>query len=377
MIPTIKDLVMYVNKALDSVAWNTNWQKVVNWLTSGNYDIKVKNLEISEGGGITNNGDLTQNGNLTVNGNLEAEEIKANFFEGDGSKLYNLVTQGVQAFTPFCINKGYFHDGYADLITRTPVTEGSNIVRFDINFKVDSGTTFGKIKATTAGGTTFELEQLNSDVLATNGTFYYFISQGEEVVTRLSNITIYRQSKTPSDNTINNVWLDTSGEELVCKKLSEAGVWEKWDYVPLGKVVIENIGTASATSSGETFLYNWNGYNIVIPDCQNLQTNQYPRVVVKTWTSGTDWYRLYSDGWVEQGGRSIGNSSLNVNLHIAMKDTNYFAMAVNLKSGAYEAVTVARNDYPASITTTYFYVGQSSHNDGSFIWEAKGYSNLA
>jgi hypothetical protein len=251
---------MYVNKALDGIAWNTNWQKIVNWLTSGKYNIKVKNLEISQGGGITNNGSLTQNGDLTVTGDLEVGSLKANgIIEGDGSKLYNLQTQGVQSFTPFTVNSGNLNNGNADLIQANAVTEGGVITKFTIDFLVSEE--YGSIRATTADGDTFELAHLLSDELAANNTFYYFIGRGQTAPVRLTDITIFRQNTTPSGS-INDVWLDTSTENLVCKKLSEAGIWEKWDYVPLGKVVIADIGTKSATATVTTFPYNQNGYSV-------------------------------------------------------------------------------------------------------------------
>lgn len=34
-------------------------------------------------------------------------------------------------------------------------------------------------------------------------------------------------------------------------------------------------------------------------------------IVIKTYINGTDWYRLYSDGWVEQGGQATANSARN------------------------------------------------------------------
>ena len=260
MLPTIKELIMYANKALDGTAWNTNWQKIVNWLTSGKYQIKVKNLEISQGGGITNNGSLTQNGDLTVTGDLEVGSLKANgIIEGDGSKLYNLQTQGVQAFTPFTVNSGNLNNGNADLIQANAVTEGGVITKFTIDFLVSEE--YGSIRATTADGDTFELDHLLSDELAANNTFYYFIGRGQTAPVRLTDITIFRQNTTPSGS-INDVWLDTSTENLICKKLSEAGIWEKWDYVPLGKVVIADIGTNSATATVTTFPYNQNGYTV-------------------------------------------------------------------------------------------------------------------
>lgn len=260
MLPSIKDLVLAVNKALSGLDWNNNWQKIVNWLSDGKTDIKVKSVEVAQDGGIVNNGSFTQEGNLTVDGDLEVGNITSSGkITGDGSGLYNLVTRGVQAFTPFCVNNGYKNsNGNGKLIDTTAITEGGNIVRFDVNFNIDSGTTYGKLKATTANGSTFELEQLNSDKLAANGTFYYFIGQGQTATIRLSGITIYRQPKQPASS-INNVWLDTSKEELISYKCNDNGVWERWDYVPIGKVVVANIGTPSATATVETYPYNFTG----------------------------------------------------------------------------------------------------------------------
>ena len=306
-LPNIKDLVMYVNKALSGQEWNSNWQKIINWLTDGKTDIKVKSIELSSSGGIVNNGSLTQSGNLSVDGNLEVSGT----ISGDGSNLYNLKTQGVQAFTPFCVNNGYkdLSTGKGDLIVATPVTESTNIVRFDITFKVDSGTTYGKLKATTAAGTPVELDQLvYNSALAANGSFNFFIGSGQVAVAYKN--TIYRQPFAPTSTVnTNDVWLDTSGENLVSYKYTEEGTWEKWDFLPIGKVVVANIGTDHATATVTTFLYNNNGYNVNIGDCVNLQTNQYPRVVVKTGNSGTNWYRLYSDGWVEMFGYFSRESS--------------------------------------------------------------------
>lgn len=262
MLPSIKDLVLAVNKALSGLDWNNNWQKIVNWLTDGKTDIKVKSVEVAQDGGIVNNGSFTQEGNLTVDGDLEVGNITSSGkITGDGSGLYNLVTQGVQAFTPFCVNKGYVTSGNGDLIVATPETEGGNIVRFGISFKVDDGTTYGKLRATTAEGSTFELDHINNDTLASNGTFYYFIAQGQTAITRLSGIRIFNQPIPPA-NTVNDVWLDTSTENLVSYKCNDGGIWEKWDFVPIGRVVVANIGTASATATVTTFSYNQNGYTV-------------------------------------------------------------------------------------------------------------------
>ena len=45
--------------------------------------------------------------------------------------------------------------------------------------------------------------------------------------------------------------------------------------------------------------------------------------ITKTWHSGTSWYRKWSDGWIEQGGRITTNATTTISFHTAFKDTNY------------------------------------------------------
>jgi hypothetical protein len=66
-------------------------------------------------------------------------------------------------------------------------------------------------------------------------------------------------------------------------------------------------------------------------DLNNLPSNY--DYVVKTYKSGTTWYRKYKSGWIEQGGLLSNTSSAahTVTLPVAMKDTNYSLM-VTLKA---------------------------------------------
>lgn len=52
--------------------------------------------------------------------------------------------------------------------------------------------------------------------------------------------------------------------------------------------------------------------------------------VTETWHSGTSWYRKWSDGWVEQGGRvnaiEYSRKTQNVTFMVTMSNTNYFAV---------------------------------------------------
>ena len=58
--------------------------------------------------------------------------------------------------------------------------------------------------------------------------------------------------------------------------------------------------------------------------------------VVESYRNGTDWYRLYKSGWVEQGGRgpSSGVGFSTITLHKEMADTNYTLLNCNNRSSA-------------------------------------------
>lgn len=47
--------------------------------------------------------------------------------------------------------------------------------------------------------------------------------------------------------------------------------------------------------------------------------------ITETWSNGTSWYRKYSDGWVEQGGKYTKerDTNITVTFPVAFKDTSY------------------------------------------------------
>lgn len=55
--------------------------------------------------------------------------------------------------------------------------------------------------------------------------------------------------------------------------------------------------------------------------------------VTESWSSGTSWYRKYSDGWIEQGGYVANNGgSVNVTFPLAFSNTNYTLVGGYLSS---------------------------------------------
>lgn len=262
-LPNIKDLVMYVNKALTGNDWNTNWQKIINWLTGGDTDINVKSITVSQGGGITNNGTLTQSGNLSVGGNISATgnlNIDG-VISGNGSGLTGVVSAATIAYTPFCVNSGNLDaNGNGDLFDYDAGVSTS------IEFKVDDSK---PITFTNAKGKPTTLTAINSyDLSQTdNGTYIVFITENATAVTLTSNGSkVFRQPyapiSDPSDPNYQNpqpldIWLDTSCEGLK-SYIRQSGSWEENNLVILGEITISN----HTVSSAKTYAFNQNGYNV-------------------------------------------------------------------------------------------------------------------
>ena len=90
-------------------------------------------------------------------------------------------------------------------------------------------------------------------------------------------------------------------------------------------------------------------------------------VIVETYQSGTSWYRIYSDGWCEQGGY-VSNDSSPIIFLKPFINTNYSVTLLPQSSST--SSFQARCWYiSARATTSVTFAGQS---DPAY-WEARGY----
>ena len=88
--------------------------------------------------------------------------------------------------------------------------------------------------------------------------------------------------------------------------------------------------------------------------------------VTETWksTDGTSWYRVWSDGFIEQGGESGSADVTTISLHCAMSSSNYVVNITPKKgSDTWETHVTER-------TTTTFSVGRPY---GGVMWYVAGY----
>lgn len=93
------------------------------------------------------------------------------------------------------------------------------------------------------------------------------------------------------------------------------------------------------------------------------------RTVTETYVNGSNWYRIYSDGWCEQGG-SFGAFYGTVNLLKQYKDTNYSAFCTTIRNGQpYSAEGCAS---VSVISSSQLFVSSGASAYGGY-WEAKGY----
>lgn len=97
-----------------------------------------------------------------------------------------------------------------------------------------------------------------------------------------------------------------------------------------------------------------------------------PRIV-ETYSNGTSWYRVYSDGWCEQGGQSnLANGTVTFLKPFA--NTNYnFALAHNATSTSHYEVGVEIDTYTATDFTFHQWEAGSVGYTGVFWWSARGY----
>lgn len=99
------------------------------------------------------------------------------------------------------------------------------------------------------------------------------------------------------------------------------------------------------------------------------------RVLIKTLNLGAGWARIYSDGWVEQGGLIPANNYTGtVELPITMADTNYYLSVTVITNRT--AASFDDELYPRELLTTGFALRNFSGGQGKGgRWEACGYGN--
>lgn len=209
---------------------------------------------------------------------------------------------------------------------------------------------------------------------------------------------------------------DVSGINIPVSPSPEPCVWGRFDHVvgdadpasniyALGRIVTDNGTTPKILgreywrfgSSGNTALvqqvYSYDNNDnlvnastslVVAPDgttsfsfpmCDTKATttssasSNKVAVVTKNYVNGTSWYRVWSDGWIEQGGYlSVTSSSATVNLLKSHANTNY-----NITLGSYQPAVGAGYAVVTSQAKNSFVLDCSGLGSLSMWWRTAGY----
>ena len=101
---------------------------------------------------------------------------------------------------------------------------------------------------------------------------------------------------------------------------------------------------------------------------EKLDRSVVKAYITETYVNGKSWYRIYSDGWCEQGGEasSVSSSGVTVNFLKPFDNTNYVIVGN----------CIAANDICsfANKTTNSFFIDSSSTTARPFNWQASGYT---
>ena len=91
-------------------------------------------------------------------------------------------------------------------------------------------------------------------------------------------------------------------------------------------------------------------------------------VLTDIFVDGENWYRIYSDNWIEQGGRHDGLTADKA-LFIPMVSNRY---QILLSRYANPTTTDSVNFYARSVTATGFNLYISGSTSRSIVWQASG-----
>lgn len=92
--------------------------------------------------------------------------------------------------------------------------------------------------------------------------------------------------------------------------------------------------------------------------------------VTKTWISGTKWYRVWSDGWIEQGGHGTGDTCT---FNKPFSNTNYVFNVQPSSDYTSHPDWIAAYEHRPGRTTAKTSISHYSSGDQGWDWRASGY----
>ena len=333
-VPSINDLKMWVGTLFTKDDWDFNFSKIVSWLSDGKGDLVVNTVKASNG--IDLDGAQLSNVGVATTG-TDAINL---------DQATTLLNQSSSYF-PFSVASGKVDsNGYAAYIQKDS----------DSQVTVLAGNTNPDLVCIQSDGT---IETVTANKVLTvpgsDGT-YHIIKEKESAISLTSGSTskITIDKKFPTVNTIGDYFLDNSVLPFKGYKYTADG-WEEVAFCWLGDVTV-----SSGTATVKQFVYNDNKFNVAV-------TERYK--------SGQSWYRVYADGWCEQGGY-VSGSTATLTFLKSFVDTNYSISATAFQNSGYTPTAwVYANPTTSGVEIHGERWAAVEYTDSvtGFYWEVKGY----
>lgn len=110
------------------------------------------------------------------------------------------------------------------------------------------------------------------------------------------------------------------------------------------------------SKDGKNVVMSVNGVNANAAGNVTLTIPAVPKAyVTTTYSSGTSWYRKYSDGWIEQGGVSavISDGSTSITFPTKFSNTNYTVLSIARHPTSNSSITTVRDLTTTTVTLTF------------------------
>ena len=166
----------------------------------------------------------------------------------------------------------------------------------------------------------------------------------------------------PADSVIYSMWYQPSTNLIRWHSTAGTG-WEVHNVLMLGSQDRGTNGVITSSNPKQPF--------------RAVDYSDYVNTphIVEVYQNGTSWYRVWSDGWCEQGGYSrattTGTTLATVTLLKPYRDVSYTIVATKgMADGASVALNCPVNQYVNSFTWS---VAYNSALDRSIMWQASGY----
>lgn len=126
----------------------------------------------------------------------------------------------------------------------------------------------------------------------------------------------------------------------------------------------------SSNEFPENFLIDTEGVKFRLP---LFVVNE--RTIIKEYQEGTEWYRIWSDGYCEQGGYlNCPSEPTILTLLKPFKDTNYTTTTTGVRTSNNTGNIAITSK---TVSTISFYIGDDdSFNAGALYWRAEGYTEI-